>query len=129
MNDERKEFMFSIDKTRQGMFSTIKPKELNEILSKNLDEVILLVFSTQYSGESIMLCASIDELAEEYEDGVRFFHINADENADYIESQGIHQLPTLFIYAKSELVYQGKGLHSKSMLRRTLKTHIDAINK
>ena len=116
--------MFSIEGRRKGMLSDVKPEELENSLLKNLKDITLVIFSAPHSGESKMLYASIAELAEEYPSGVRFFNIDASNQADYIKSQCIRSLPALFIYKKSEIVYEGSGLHSKSMLRKALKQHM-----
>lgn len=102
------------------MFSKIKGEELDELLRRETDEVVLLSFSTRYSGEARMLDASIKELVREYNGKVQFFRIDADENADYIAAHGIHQLPSLLIYYQTQLIYRGIGLHSKSKLRKLI---------
>ena len=102
------------------MFSKVKGEELDGVLINNLNDVILVSFSTRYSGEARMMDASIKELTREYDSGVQFFCIDADENLDYIAAKGIHQLPTLVIYYNAELVYHGVGLHSKSSLRKMI---------
>lgn len=106
------------------MFSKVKGEELDRVLVNNVSDVILVSFSTRYSGEARMMDESIKELTREYDNGVQFFCIDADENVDYIVSKGIHQLPTLVIYYNAELVYHGVGLHSKSSLRKMINQYL-----
>lgn len=105
------------------MFSKIKGEELNKGLKKNSKDIILVNFSTRYSGQTRMLDASIKELIEECGDNIQFFRIDADENTEYIAAQGIHQLPTLLIYYKTKLVHHG-SVHCKYNLCKIIKEYL-----
>jgi thioredoxin 1 len=102
------------------MFSKIKGEELEKILEKNINDIVLVSFSTRYSGQARMLEASIKELVKEYNNNIQFFRIDADENPEYVATKGIHQLPTLLIYHETQLIHSGSGLHSKSNLRKII---------
>lgn len=102
------------------MLNTLTSIELDREIIDNPDGVIMVVFSSPYLGESRMMDEIIAEVADEHDSNTTYIRVDADAESDIAAEKGIYHLPTVMIYAESELVYLKVGLQGKFVLKNAL---------
>ena len=81
-------------------------KNLDEASSKTFQETVrsnLLVFVDFYAdwcAPCSLIAPSIDKLAEEYNDRVKFLRLNIDRNPDIARRYDVRSIPTMMIFRR-----------------------------
>ena len=89
-----------------------------EVLKADLP--VLVDFWAEWCGPCRMVAPVVAELAEEYEDRVKFVKVDTDENVDTAAAYGIRSLPSLLVFKDGQKVDQIIGFRPKGDLKRTL---------
>jgi len=73
-------------------------------------------FSATWCGPCQMLAPIMDEVSEEYNDRVKFYNIDTDENQNLAEKLSIQSIPTLMLFKDGNLVDTKFGFMPKNMI-------------
>lgn len=73
-------------------------------------------FSATWCGPCQMLAPIMDEVSEEYNDRVKFYNIDTDENQNLTEKLSIQSIPTLMLFKDGNLVDTKFGFMPKNMI-------------
>lgn len=102
------------------MIEKVNSQNFEAILSKN-KFVILEAFAT-WCGYCKMFAPTLESVATEFQDKVKFCKIDADENQDYIESLGVDLYPTLLYFKDGNLVKRVPNVVTKDALIAEVKS-------
>lgn len=86
----------------------------------NSDRPLLIDFYAEWCGPCKTFAPIIDELKDEMGDTVRVIKIDVDKNQPLSQKLKVMSIPTVMIYQNGELKYEGKGMHTKSDLKKKL---------
>jgi len=88
------------------------------------DVPVIVFFISAKCNACFALSLVISELAEQYDDKVKFVKMNIEDNLEAADIYGIKSLPTILLFKKSKLVQKSVGFHYKSSLRSWLEESI-----
>lgn len=92
----------------------VNSQNFEHILSEN-KFVVLEAFAT-WCGYCKMFAPTLESVASDFQDKVKFCKIDADENQDYIESLGVDLYPTLLYFKDGNLVKKVPNVATKDSL-------------
>ena len=87
------------------------------------DIPVLVDFWAEWCGPCRMIAPTIEELADEYKDKVKFGKIDTDKNREVPVKFDIQAIPTIILFNKGEIAHKFVGLTSKD----DFKTELDAL--
>ncbi len=88
------------------------------------EKLTLVDFWATWCGPCRKLSPVIDELANEFEDKVKFVKIKADENLDTAQKYSISGVPCLLIFKNGEPVERIVNIVPKSIIINNLNKHL-----
>ena len=102
---------------------------IEKINEEKYDEVIktgyaIIDFSATWCGPCQMLAPIMDEVSEEYNDRVKFYNIDTDENQNLAEKLSIQSIPTLMLFKDGNLVDTKFGFMPKNMITSWIDSNI-----
>ena len=93
-----------------------------EILVLNSSKPVVIDFWAQWCGPCKTVSASIEAMAEEYEDQVVIGKVDVDINPELTSKFGIRNMPTVLYIKSGKIVGKHVGATSKVVLEEKLKT-------
>ena len=94
---------------------------VEEINKDNFDEKIMKTstpvfvdFWAEWCGPCRMVSPIVEELSKDFNDRVKFFKINVDNNSDIAAKYGVMSIPTLIIFKNGEIVEKLIGAAQKT---------------
>jgi len=97
----------------------IKCQEFRVEALQNNSQVVVL-FSTGWSGSSIIVRGALHEIKEEFEDNISFIEIDKEECKQICQDYGITKVPTLLFFKDGAVVEQLNGVPSKNKIQEVL---------
>lgn len=97
----------------------IKCTEFEKLIN-NQSRVVIL-FSTDWSGSSIIVKGALHELEKELECNICFFEIDKENCTKICERYGIKNVPTILFFKDGQIVDQLNGVPSKNTIHKILK--------
>ena len=88
------------------------------------DIPVLVDFWAEWCGPCRMIAPTIEELADEYKDKVKFGKIDTDKNREVPVKFDIQAIPTIILFNKGQIAHKFVGLTSKD----DFKTELDALD-
>ncbi len=108
------------------MTTNVKPlKDSNfeeEVL--NSETLTLVDFWAEWCGPCKALAPKIEQIANEYNQQVKFFKMNVDHNPSTPAKYGVRGIPTLILFKDGKVVNQAIGDQSLSDLKNFLENAI-----
>ena len=93
----------------------------NEVAQSDIP--VLVDFWAEWCGPCRLIAPTIEELADEYKDKVKFGKIDTDKNRDVPVKFDIQAIPTIILFNKGQIAHKFVGLTSKD----DFKTELDAL--
>lgn len=87
-----------------------------EVLESSIP--VLVDIWAPWCGPCLRLAPVIEELAVEYDGGVKVGKLNADEHASIVSQYGVMSLPTLLVFRAGQPVQSSIGLKPKRDVQR-----------
>ena len=87
------------------------------------DMPVLVDFYADWCGPCKMMAPIIDELAKEYDGGVKIGKLNVDNNPDTARHYRVMSIPTMIIFKNGAAVDTVVGAVSKNALKEKLDVH------
>jgi len=99
----------------------IKCNEFKQtVLNSNVPTVVL--FSTEWSGSSIIVSGALNEIKNESNIKARFIELGHEECRKISGQYGITRVPSILIFKHGEVVEHLTGVPSKTTILKALKT-------
>ena len=92
------------------------------------DIPVLVVFSADWCTFCKMVAPIVEELADEFDDRVKFAKLDVDSNPQSPSSYGIRGIPTMLIFDQGKPVITVFGAVAKSALKTRLET-VDSVKR
>ena len=86
--------------------------------------VALVDFWAPWCGPCQMVGPVIDELTEDFEEGVKIGKVNVDEHSALAQKYEIMSIPAVFIFKDGEVVEQIIGAQAKATYKEAIQKHI-----
>ncbi|MEM8527158.1 MAG: thioredoxin family protein [Bacteroidota bacterium] len=109
-----------VRKSKDVGYHTINATEADEILFNSDGIPIVMAFSAEWTGNGQMLDNYYRELANEYNDTIRFYRIDVDDFPSYADKYGVNQIPTTLVFRQNEIVDHFKGLLPRNKIEEKL---------
>jgi len=93
-------------------------QEYNELL--NTDKIVLIDFYAEWCAPCKKMTPFLIKMQKEMADKVTIVRLNADENKTLISQLKIDELPTLFIYKDTKILWKHSGFISEEDLTKQL---------
>src|SRR6056297_3457320 len=97
----------------------IRCQEFNTETLQNNTQVVVL-FSTDWSGSSIIVRGALHELEQEFGDNISFIEIDKEDCKQICQDYGITKVPTLLFFKDGAVVEQLNGVPSKNKIQEVL---------
>lgn len=81
---------------------------------------VLIDFSADWCGPCKMQTPILEELKNDLGDDLKIVKIDVDNNQALAQKLGVQSIPTLMIFQKGELRWQGSGVQTKETLQQQL---------
>ena len=94
---------------------TISDEAFSEEILNN-GQHVMVAFTTKWCGLCHIMEAIIDRIAAQFSDRIKFCQIDTEFNPIVKDRYGIHDLPTLLIFYKGEIVAHSVGALSQDEL-------------
>jgi thioredoxin 1 len=100
----------------------MKKIECQEFETKVLQKAsqVVVLFSTGWSGSSLIVRGALHELEEEFGDKISFIEIDREECRQICQDYGIKKVPTLLFFNEGKVVEQLNGVPSKNKIQKVL---------
>ena len=85
---------------------------------------VLVDFWATWCGPCRKLGPVVDEIAESYEDKVKFVKVNVEESLETAKKYSISGLPSLLVFKNGEAVERMAGLMPKSTIISNIEKHL-----
>lgn len=92
----------------------------NEII--NGEKPVLVDFYADWCAPCRMMAPILEQVAVEMKDEVKILKVNVDKNRDAATKYGIRSIPTLMLFKKGEVKWQGVGVIQADQIRQIVKT-------
>lgn len=86
--------------------------------------VALVDFWAPWCGPCQMVGPVIEELTEDFDDGVKICKVNVDEQAALAQKYEIMSIPSVFIFKDGEVVENLVGVQAKATYKEAIQKHI-----
>lgn len=97
----------------------INEKNFNEIVLKS-DRPVLIDFFAEWCGPCKLQAPIVDELEKEYQNTVKIYKVDVDQNSEISGQYNIMSIPTIIIFNKGQAVERLMGLQQKVILKNKL---------
>ena len=87
----------------------------------NSEKPVLIDFYADWCGPCKTFSPIVEQLKDDLGDEVRVIKINVDKNQALSSKLGIRSIPTIMIYKKGKLEYEGKGMHTLDDMKNKLR--------
>ena len=81
---------------------------------------VLVDFWAEWCGPCKMVSPTVEDLAQEYNNKVKFLKLNVDQNKEIAAKYEIFSIPTLMMFKGDKVIGQHIGAASKDVLKRFL---------
>lgn len=88
------------------------------------DVPVLVDFWAEWCAPCRMLAPTLEELASEFEDTVKFVKVNVDEQSGLAGEFGVMSIPTLILFKQGEPVHRIVGVTPREQLKGQIEEHI-----
>lgn len=85
------------------------------------DQPVLVDFYADWCGPCRMLAPVLEEIAREYEDGVKVGKVNVDEQMELAQKFGVSSIPLLVVFKDGQPVAKSLGYRPKEEIVNLLK--------
>ncbi len=99
----------------------IECSEFDKTVLKS-DVPVVVLFSTEWSGSSIIVSGALNEIKNETGMDYKFIEISNEDCRNISGQYGITRVPSILIFRHGEVVEQLNGVPSKTNILKTLKT-------
>lgn len=89
------------------------------------DKPVLADLWATWCRPCLMIAPTLDELAEEYSDKIKFVKVDIDQNPKIAAKYGIMSIPALLLFNGGAPIGQIIGLRPKAELKRILDTVVE----
>lgn len=103
-------------------YHQISGRELNRVISDADGYPVVVIFTTEWSGESILLESVIHRIAEDFPD-TQFFSIDIEEEEDLAYNLGVSHAPTTMVNCDGEWVDVFSGVMNRRRLIERLQNN------
>jgi len=100
--------------------------DVDEILEQSEDKLMMLTFTTDWSGASHIQNIFIDQLSTEFEadiDSLKFDYKTTD--SDKLDYFSVNTIPTTMLLKERKVVGFWEGLTSKNRIRKVIEANLD----
>jgi thioredoxin 1 len=104
------------DKTIIGINNVGNMSAFNEII--NGDKPVLVDFYADWCAPCRMMAPTLEQVAGELADKVRIIKVNVDKNQDVAMKYGIRNIPTLILFQRGEVKWQGVGVIQAGQIKQ-----------
>ena len=88
------------------------------------NEIVIVDFWAQWCGPCRKLTPLLEQIQNEFQEGVKFFKIDADKNVNSAKEYGISSLPSVLIFKDGEVKEIMAGMMQKSAIISNIKKYL-----
>ena len=88
------------------------------------NEIVIVDFWAQWCGPCRKLTPLLEQIQNEFQEGVKFFKIDADKNVNSAKEYGISSLPSVLIFKDGEVKEIMAGMMQKSAIVSNIKKYL-----
>ncbi len=106
----------------ESVKDTTDEKFEKDVLKSELP--VLVDFWAEWCAPCKSLVPILEEVAQEYQNQVRFYKVNVDKNQSLAVQFGVRSIPYLLLFKESRVIATEIGMKTKSQLSALLNQHI-----
>ena len=100
-----------------------RSNNIEVLVTKYLEDILLVHFSAKWSGSAFLMGNILDDLSSHFENKVKLLELDVDQEIELAQKLKVIEIPTILLFNKGKL----EGVYRGILSKQRLKAEIDKV--